>query len=213
MDDEYKWIYRLVAIFLLMITPALSYGQINSDRPNWYEEMRSLTSYFPNLVLDEEQSVHDFRAIWYAKYLQAMDEPSLWKTRKNGLHTYRFLWLRSFHKPICIRLTINRNGSGTIFAKKTSGRGGYETGDLADYKTKALEIEKVDQFLRKIESIRFWELPTWEKVYGLDGAQWILEGVRDGKYHIVDRFSPGGDFAATALLLIKYSGLEVGPIY
>ena len=25
---------------------------------------------------------------------------------------------------------------------------------------------------------------------GLDGSQWILEGVRGGEYHVVDRWSP-----------------------
>jgi hypothetical protein len=38
----------------------------------------------------------------------------------------------------------------------------------------------------------------------MDGARWILEDVRDGKYHLVDRWSPDtGTFREAALLLVQ----------
>jgi hypothetical protein len=171
------------------------------------------TFYFPNLVFGEELIEHERRAENCSKHLEAMDEPSLWKQRKDCRHNYRFLWLRTFDKPICIRLTINRDGGAILFAKRTSWKGGWDPGVIVDYKTKALQAHRVNQFLEKIESIDFWELPTCKKEGCIDMARWILEGVRDGKYHIVHRCSPGGDFADTALLLIKYSDLEVENIY
>ena len=166
-------------------------------------------------IFGEELIYHERSAETRSKHLEAMDEPSLWKQRKDGRHTYRFLWLRSFHKPICIRLTINRDGGAILFAKRTSGQGGYEPGVLVDYKTKALKVDRVKQFLEKIESIDFWALPSWDKeALGIiDGASWILEGAKDGKYHVVERWGSEGDFTDTALLLIEYSDLEAENIY
>ena len=31
-----------------------------------------------------------------------------------------------------------------------------------------------------------------KNVYQWDGAQWVLEGTRNGRYHVVDRWSPTG---------------------
>ncbi len=33
----------------------------------------------------------------------------------------------------------------------------------------------------------------------LDGAQWIIEMVKDGRYHVVDRLSPRDDDAVHAI--------------
>jgi hypothetical protein len=32
---------------------------------------------FPNLALDKQPKLHQFRGGWYSKHLRAMDEPSL----------------------------------------------------------------------------------------------------------------------------------------
>jgi hypothetical protein len=29
-----------------------------------------------------------------------------------------------------------------------------------------------------------------DKMVGLDGAQWIIEGIKGGEYHVIDRWSP-----------------------
>ena len=29
-----------------------------------------------------------------------------------------------------------------------------------------------------------------ERTDGVDGAQWLVEGIKDGRYHLVDRWSP-----------------------
>jgi hypothetical protein len=48
--------------------------------------------------------------------------------------------------------------------------------------------------LDRVEELKFWSLstnpPKNPNVFGVDGAQWILEGVRDEQYHVVDRWSP-----------------------
>ena len=63
--------------------------------------------------------------------------------------------------------------------------------------------------------MRYWTMPTVEEnSVGVDGAQWIVEGVRNGKYHLVDRWSPDtGAFREAALLLLQWTDLPIDEIY
>jgi hypothetical protein len=49
----------------------------------------------------------------------------------------------------------------------------------------------------------------------MDGASWIIEGVRGGRYHSIDRQSCGDlELQRIAMLMIKTTGITVkGPIY
>ena len=50
----------------------------------------------------------------------------------------------------------------------------------------------------------FWKLPSIQEDRGVDGAQWIIEGARNGTYHIVDRWSPeDGEIRALGLLMLN----------
>lgn len=45
---------------------------------------------------------------------------------------------------------------------------------------------------------------------GNDGAEWILEGVNGGRYHVVDRWTPGaGAYREACLYLLKISDLGI----
>jgi hypothetical protein len=61
----------------------------------------------------------------------------------------------------------------------------------------------------KANNIDFWNMPTHDSKYILDGEMWILEILIDGKYHIVTRNSPdhSGDEKFTELckLVSKYT--------
>jgi hypothetical protein len=166
--------------------------------------VKDQTEYFPPGILDDlEQSSH-FKEQWYSDQLRALKEPSLWelsKTQKTEM--YRFLWLRSFHRPISVRLDIHQDGTGLLTTKSTNGQGGYKPGELVINKTRALTKKQTSQALARINGNGFWGLPSYEKPkegigtngektveIGLDGAQWILEGVKDGKYQVTDRWSP-----------------------
>ena len=78
-----------------------------------------------------------------------------------------------------------------------------------------LSHKEVKALLFAIQNLQFWEIPTIEKHMGLDGAQWVLEGLRKGRYHIVDRWCPGkGLYRETCLHFLELSPLEdIGRIY
>jgi hypothetical protein len=47
-----------------------------------------------------------------------------------------------------------------------------------------------------------------------DGAQWVLEGVRLGTYHVVDRWSSRGiPYRGAVLRLLELAEIEIRSVY
>lgn len=153
---------------------------------------------------------------WYAAQLKAMEEPSLLQAAaQKAREAYRFTWLRTFHAPYAFRLEVNRDGSGLLVVKSASGRGGYAPGQLVLSRQVALDAVQVRKFTAALAELGYWRLPATDpSVMVLDGAQWILEGVKSGRYHVVDRSTPGdGPYRVLLLGLVALSGVQVEPVY
>ena len=167
--------------------------------------------YFPGGVFSGNERRDEFRVRWYTEHLAAMGEPSLYFAYDPTGESYRFLWLRSFHHPVAVRVWSSGD-EHFLVVKQLDGAGGYAPGRLSVNRTRPLSKDEWDEFVRLLDGICYWQLPTEDSRLGNDGAQWILEGVKDGRYHIVDRWSPdGGDYRAACLYLLKLSGLGVNP--
>ena len=169
----------LIPLFGLLLTSGLLPGQ----------------DYFPPGALDRNPHRDEFKVNWYSKHLQALQEPSLWGLSREdpNAEVYRFLWLRSFHHPIAVRLILQGDGSGWLTSRITSGQGGYDPGKLIGTTSSLLNKAKTQSLLTAIESANIWDLSTYpdtNEVVGLDGAQWIIEGVGNSRCHIIDRWSP-----------------------
>ena len=167
--------------------------------------------YFPKDSFANDPDSSDFEARWYAKHLRAMAEPSLLDASKDRtVVAYRFLWLRTFHHPIAVRLTIRPDGTASLVGKETTGQGGYKAGVVSVSKSSEVSALQVQEFLRLLQEATFWSSRTKEDAGGDDGAEWILEGVRDGTYLVVDRWSPKtGDYRNLCLFLLKLAGIKV----
>ena len=146
---------------------------------------------------------------WYGKHLKQMNERSLLNVSDENKEVYRFLWLRTFDHPVSVRL--ERDGySFKLTSVELDGAGGYEPGKL--FRTDNVQISR-DQwcaFMALLENSLFWSQETNSRDdSGNDGSQWVLEGVRGGRYHIVDRWTPmSGGFREACLFLLKLSGRE-----
>jgi hypothetical protein len=174
---------RSLAIFFLLILLGST------------QSARAQTEYFPKGSLNDDEKGDKFRREWYSEHLQAMKEPSLWEMSRNkNSHAYRFLYLRSFHNPIAVRVDLNDKGAGTIVVKILSGAGGYKPGHVTRNERRKLTKLEIEHLLLVMNELKFWELPSYPQMppdtIGLDGAQWITEGVKGGVYHVVDRWSP-----------------------
>lgn len=175
--------------------------------------------YFPPGVLGRTAQEHEFLANRYSRYLKALHEPSLWELSRRDpkVEVYRFLWLRSSHHPISVRLVVRASGSGWIHSNMTSGQGGHEPGRILRYSVSWLTKGKTRSFLDELQSADFWNLPALPAVVdtgsALDGAQWIVEGVKDGRYQVIDRRSPGSADPVRALgrLALKLGRFRLRP--
>lgn len=152
--------------------------------------LQGKTTYFPPTSLHEDAYLHKLTSKYYSDYLGAMNEPSLWESRKKTVEEYRFLWLPTWDQPIAVRISISSDGTGQVTAKVLRGSGGGKPGKLVTNHVRQVSSDVVDSFRAQLESTNFWKLPTYEYSGGRDGARWIFEGVKHGKYHAVDRWSP-----------------------
>jgi hypothetical protein len=161
---------------------------------------------------DSNQQLDDFHISWYSKHLAAMEEPSLWRTPP-GTEIYRVLWLRTFDAPMVFRLTIKSDRSSELITKRTNGQGGYEPGRVVSDQTTPIDKDETQILLATLMRLKFWGAPTNETgPRGFDGAQWVIESVKNGKYHVITRWG-GGEFKGWALLLMRKSGEDLQPIY
>jgi len=132
------------------------------------------------------------RERWYGAHLRALGEHPICDRTGAPTDVYRLTWLPTFHPTVVVR--IERSDSGDIFtAKAVSGAGGYEPGHLARDTTYTLKEADSREFVRLLNEADFWAMPTTppsDGTIGLDGAQWVLEGMGRGRYHVVDRWSP-----------------------
>lgn len=133
-----------------------------------------------------------FKSEWYSSELSALREPSLYLLSKNAsAESYRFLWLRTFHHPIAIRLDVNPDGTNTLVVKVASGAAGFHPGVISEQRSETVSKEQTQAFLNRVSELRFWDVPNPViDQRGTDGSQWIIEGVKSGKYHVVDRWTP-----------------------
>jgi hypothetical protein len=168
--------------------------------------------YFAVQPFDSSQQLDDFHIAWYSKHLAAMYEPSLWRTPPNT-EIYRVLWLRTFDAPMVFRLTIKPDRSSELVTKRTNGQGGYEPGRVVVDQATQIDKDETQILLATLMRLKFWGAQTKDpEPTGFDGAQWVIESVKNGKYHVVSRWG-GGEFKGWALLLMRKSGEDLQPIY
>lgn len=170
------------------------------DKKDWR------TDYKVN-ILREIFSI-SFKMGWYSYILSVLEEPIIFNQNQKTI--YRFTWIRSFHEPIIIRLEKTDNNYNLIW-KESNGKGGYNAGKLETNSYKQLTIEQWENFINLLHATDFWNMPAeLENEDGLDGAQWILEGLDNGKYHVVDRWSTRNKkYKECCIYLMKLTDLEI----
>ncbi len=129
----------------------------------------------------------------FSHFLSYMGEPSLLdKANDNNALVFRVSFFRSQHGTVvAVRLVVDTDGTARI-TSAVSSTPVQRTKDNVS----AAGIEKFQQL---VEKAGFWSMRVTEpvspldngrKVYVLDGMPWLMEGVRNGKYHFVFRENP-----------------------
>ncbi|HLL99508.1 MAG TPA: hypothetical protein VK400_00500 [Pyrinomonadaceae bacterium] len=169
------------------------------------------SDYFPkDIFAGGWKDADNFMNDWYGKHLRAMNEKSLLDVSDGKTEIYRFLWLRSFHHPVFVRVERSPNQI-KLFTAESDGAGGYEPGKILRSSSRNLDQTEWCEFLKLLRAANYWNLPTNDcDLMGTDGAQWVLEGVRDNRYHIVDRWSPEtGEYREACVYLLRLAGFEI----
>jgi hypothetical protein len=164
--------------------------------------------YFPRGVFSDPTD--------YSKHLVALDERPLFVAKPDPqVECYRFTWLRSFHRPVVFRVDESKSGTATFTIKVGDGAGGHEPGKLVRTEKKPVDDTLLAKLRNSVQHGRFFELPATDRNLGADGSTWILEVIKDGRYHVVSRWSPrDGTIHRIGTLLIEFAiGGVLVPIY
>lgn len=171
----------------------------------------SNTLYFPASILSDTNQLDKFSNTWYSKMLFALHEPTLFNNQ-DTTEAFRFTWLRTFHKPLSIRINKIR-GKCVLTLKIAEGSGGYEAGKLIKDTSFFVTMNEWKNIVSKTSAINFWNLKSSVDDGGKDGAEWILEGKNRSKYHFVSRWTPDAtrykEFKDCCDYLRQLSGLQL----
>jgi hypothetical protein len=129
--------------------------------------------------------------------LYSLGEPSLFQMAKDvsGL-SYRVSYMSSVPtRCVAARLVVSGDGTGQI----TTASSACKRTPVERTKSSASAAD-VEKFLRLIDNTQFWTMPSTSnerktdasghEVIVLDGADWMIEGLRNGSFHFVYRSNP-----------------------
>jgi hypothetical protein len=162
-------------------------------------------------VRPRTQDMQDLQHCWCSLALQDLKEDSLLPLSPDS-EVYRFTWIPSFHASRVIR--VERRGNVYSLHVKEVGK---ENGPLAIDRRILLTPTQWQGLQQHLEQARFWTrdrfAPHRNLVY-VDGAYWLFEGGRQGRYRALDILSPepdsnAGPFYALGVFLSELAGIPL----
>lgn len=191
------------------VDPALSTELMAACAVARYEDSVTTPEYWKAGTFDPESD--EFVRQWYSRQLCAMGELPLGRPTTGHVRV-RFLWLRSFHAGIAVRIEHSLDMS-RLLATELDGAGGYEPGGIARQVGTELSSKQWDVLQRELAQASFWQLPSPDPhIGGSDGAEWIVEIAEHNRYRVVNRWA-GAEIESVGRLLLEFSGLDPNPIY
>jgi len=156
--------------------------------------VRGQAAYFPPLSFDPKPQLDQMMAEELAFVLQYLGESSIFaESNSPEVESYRFLWGRTFHRPVSVRLDV-KAGRGLLTTRIGQG----ETGSPASLKgqaqtsTRELTDDQVRTFRALMKEVSFWTTTPYGHgdQAGTDGSTWLIEALQGGEYHLMQRWSP-----------------------
>jgi hypothetical protein len=169
--------------------------------------------------LGESQKQIHIWVPWYSQYLTAMNEPALKVLAKKDRTTtvYRFLWLPSFHDPISVRFVKSARGvTRTTVRLKLDHE--YKPVQVVARRSAELTPAQWERIAKQLVKARFWDLQRSQREpfggFTVDGHILVIEGVNEGRYHVVQRSNPpGGNFVDLCQAMLFMSGIDVRSLW
>jgi hypothetical protein len=166
--------------------------------------------YFPPQTFNSPAAT--FRVHWFSSDMYALGERPLWPPSSGSGTTYRLTYLPAFGGPSVVTLSVAPDGQGNVAIKTVDPDREVTKIDEAV----SVPRERLDRLFALLDQAHFWATPTELPQRGRDGAEWIMEGVRDGKYRTVVRWCPYDErqsaeeipFAEAGYLLFEMAGQQ-----
>jgi hypothetical protein len=250
-DSILKHLYMLrIFIPLSLLFLGASCNMVTSGKDNYLKNPKissiqglpadSLTFYLPGSISHNTDSIstgiNTFMLDWFSSALYAAKEPVLYNYYL-GHDIYRFLWLRSFHRPVIISLHKNKDQVWLIakvlnkqpdfldevalyvkfVAPDSANRDEHpkEIIKKADRKAtividKEIPLTKKDwkEFEGLLNKCSFWKSQPFIERIGIDGSEWTIEAHLRNRYWFVNRWSPEDDLRKAGEFLIRKSELK-----
>ena len=153
--------------------------------------MDQQAAYFPHSVFSpRDKSGNKYMTTKLGTNLITLREPSLWmrSSKDRAVVAYRLLWIASNRDPVCVRVTK----TGSVFSLRLS-RHDRSFNGLAGKVTVSKEVKLTEkqwkQLADSVQATKFWTAPAEieeERGRG-DGDIILIEGVKNGKYHVIER--------------------------
>jgi len=149
---------------------------------------------------------------WYPRQWKAAREPSFYRLSKEGVppeFSFRFSYIPSFTPSVYVRIHKVENGYRLI-AKKMSGAGGYEPGEISQSKEIRLSPDQASELERRLANGKFFDEAPATCDSGFDGSKWIFESVDKNGYKFLKRWSPrSGAVRDLGVYLLGLSGFGI----
>src|SRR5579862_4803457 len=190
---------RCVVTALLFLTLAIPTLPQSKPKPFTIKQTKppdANPQYFPIGVFGKNSGLSDWVARWYASELRALKEPSLYKDESStssefgknvNVDAYRITILPTWGNAVAIR--VQRHGElYSLSARRLDGQAGFDPGKLVESKDITLSLQDSATLSILIQNLNFFQMPTEDNVKGMDGDEWIIEGVSKGNYHVAVRW-------------------------
>jgi hypothetical protein len=186
--------------FGLLVSCVSAHPQSESDQVRGVAQ-EPAQQYFPVGVFGQDE----YKVRWYTSLLAAMKEPSLFETsRKAEITEYRLL-MDLNDRALSFRLELLVDGTGELSVARVILHSGKPESVLLNDRV-PVSAERAREFLTLLQKADFLNAATEEKddkLSALDGTHWVLEGVENRKYHVVDRLSSKGtDLVRSCIFLM-----------
>jgi hypothetical protein len=159
----------------------------------------------------------------FRRYLPAMKEPDLRQlaAKDRTATVYRFIWMPSFHDLVSVRFVKTEDGATLDAVRLRLPEELRPGGVVVERRSARLKPAHWERIARHVETARFWEMPNRPRhptsppdAAIADGDFLVVEGVRDGRYHVVFAHSfPAGNFVDLCQAMLFMSGIDVKNIW
>jgi hypothetical protein len=144
--------------------------------------------YFPPHTESVAEGITAFHEHESREFLARINEPPLSEFTKDAdAEVYQMTIFPSWGDTILVRVQ-RQGGVYSLSGRRLEGQAGFEQGKLVEAKDFKLNADDSITLKRLLQNLNFFRLSKDDNVRGTDGDEWFLEGVSQGKHHIVQRW-------------------------